>query len=237
MEILQKLIRLEENYRKIEEGNKIVNDDTDINMLKKMKNDFERLKAKYLEKKQQIQETKSEYIKISSKINSEKTEMKDVQNKLYNEYGSDVRMIEKCEKQIENHKTAIKEMEYNSIEILEKEDRLKLQIEKLRQELVNLKNNFQEYKESSTNRIMEANKSIKEGEKAVAILESELPEKILLEYKSIRKAKNSAVVPVRNEICGGCKIKLSAITISQLNKNKEVICCDNCGRIVYLPEK
>lgn len=237
MDTLQKLIRLEQNYRKIEEGKKLVKNDNHMYILKKMKNDFERVKAKYLEKKEQIEEIKNEYIKISSKINSEKEEMKNVQNKLYNQYGSDVRMIEKCEKQIKNHKTAINEMESNFIELLEKEDALKLEREKLRQELINLKNDFHIYKESTTNKIIEAKKNIKEGEKVTAILESELPEKILLEYKSIRKDKNSAVVPVKNGVCAGCKIKLSAITIGKLNKNKELIYCDNCERIVYLPEK
>lgn len=237
MDTIRKLVKLEENYRKIEEGKKILKNGTHMYVLKKMKNDFERVKELYLEKKEQIEDIKSEYMKISSKINSEKMEMEVVQNKLYNEYGSDVRMIEKCEKQIKNHKTAIKEMEYNSIKLMEKEEVLKLEIEKLRQELVNLKNNFEEYKESITNKIMEAKKNIKEGEKAVVILESELPEKILLEYKSIRKSKNSAVVSVKKGICSGCKIKLSAITIGKLNKNEELIYCDNCGRIVYLPEK
>lgn len=237
MEIIQKLIRLEENYKRIEDGNKIVRDATHIGMLNKMKNDFQGLKAKYLEKKEKIEEIENEYINISNKINSENEELKNVQNKLYNQYGSDVRMIEKCEKQIKSHKIAIKEMEDKSIELLEKEDVLKLEKEKLRQELISLKNNFHIYKESIANKIMEANKNIKEGEKTVGILESDMPEKILLEYKSIRKAKNSAVASVKKGVCSGCKIKLSAITIEKLNRNEEVIYCDNCGRMVYLPEK
>jgi predicted nucleic acid-binding Zn-ribbon protein len=84
MEIIQKLIRLEENYKRIEDGNKIVRDATHIGMLNKMKNDFQGLKAKYLEKKEKIEEIENEYINISNKINSENEELKNVQNKLFN---------------------------------------------------------------------------------------------------------------------------------------------------------
>jgi predicted nucleic acid-binding Zn-ribbon protein len=59
--------------------------------------------------------------------------------------------------------------------------------------------------------------------------------KILAFYEKIRIwAKNTAVVPVKNQACFGCYMKLNDNTYATIIKSEEIITCPHCGRIMYL---
>ncbi len=58
--------------------------------------------------------------------------------------------------------------------------------------------------------------------------------KILTFYEKIRRwAKDSAVVPVKNQACYGCFMKINDKTYSEVIKSEEIINCPHCGRILY----
>jgi len=58
--------------------------------------------------------------------------------------------------------------------------------------------------------------------------------KILTFYEKIRRwAKDSAVVPVKDQACYGCFMKINDKTYSEVIKSEEIINCPHCGRILY----
>jgi len=62
--------------------------------------------------------------------------------------------------------------------------------------------------------------------------------KILTFYQKIRRwAKDSAVVPVRDQACYGCYMKINDKTYSEVLKSEEIINCPHCGRILYKEEE
>ncbi len=52
----------------------------------------------------------------------------------------------------------------------------------------------------------------------------------------IANKKENALVPVRNGTCGGCHMKVTAQTMIAVKADKDLVSCDNCGRLVYLLE-
>lgn len=60
---------------------------------------------------------------------------------------------------------------------------------------------------------------------------------ILQRYFQIRENKNGlAVVPIENGgYCGGCRIVLPAYILNEAKRDKKIIYCENCARIVYYP--
>lgn len=63
----------------------------------------------------------------------------------------------------------------------------------------------------------------------------EIDMQILSFYEKIRVwAKNTAVVPVKNQACYGCYMKLNDSAYSTLIKSEELLTCPHCGRIMYL---
>ncbi len=68
--------------------------------------------------------------------------------------------------------------------------------------------------------------------KARQQLAKKLPPKILKEYERImHRYKDRAVVPVLNEFCGGCYVKLPSEFLSR--RKEEIQRCPNCGRFLY----
>lgn len=58
--------------------------------------------------------------------------------------------------------------------------------------------------------------------------------KILTFYEKIRRwAKDSAVVPVKDQACYGCYMKINDKTYAEVIKSEEIINCPHCGRILY----
>jgi len=85
--------------------------------------------------------------------------------------------------------------------------------------------------------IKELNAKIDEINKVKSTLSQKVDAKLLSFYESIENwAKETAVVKVKNKACYGCFMKLDNKTYSMLKLEKEVVNCENCGRIIYLDE-
>lgn len=73
--------------------------------------------------------------------------------------------------------------------------------------------------------------------KKKTVIVEKMDQKIVLFYEKIRKwAKNTSVVPVYKQACGGCFIKISDRVYSEVLKGDDIITCPHCGRILYIQE-
>ncbi|MEN5387731.1 C4-type zinc ribbon domain-containing protein [Aliarcobacter skirrowii] len=62
--------------------------------------------------------------------------------------------------------------------------------------------------------------------------------KILTFYEKIKRwAKDTAVVPVKQQACFGCFMKISDKTYAEVIKGEEIVNCLHCGRILYKGEE
>ena len=62
--------------------------------------------------------------------------------------------------------------------------------------------------------------------------------KILTFYEKIKRwAKDTAVVPVKQQACFGCFMKISDKTYAEVIKGEEIVNCLHCGRILYKSEE
>lgn len=217
----------------IKENKKVLKDGSHIYFLKKLKREFDHKKKEYILKKEGLGNIKENYQGISEKIKNVKKEIDENEFKLYNKVGSDLNAIDKLEKSIEKGKQELKKLEDDAVELLEQEEKIDFIIENLRLELVNVKNNFYDYKEKSSKKIDEADYNIKLFEKEIEELKKDIPDNMLGEIEKILKYNDTAVVKLVGAVCDGCKMKVSAMTMDSVNRGVEIVHCDNCGRILY----
>jgi predicted nucleic acid-binding Zn-ribbon protein len=52
-------------------------------------------------------------------------------------------------------------------------------------------------------------------------------------YDRLFATKGEAVVPLENEVCTGCHMKVTASTNNRVKASKEVVQCEQCNRILY----
>nr|MQY69379.1 hypothetical protein [Bacillota bacterium] len=57
---------------------------------------------------------------------------------------------------------------------------------------------------------------------------------LLEQYEKLRQLKNElAVVPIKDDICEGCNVKVPPSLIGRIKRGKEIVYCENCNRILY----
>ncbi|AGK97097.1 zinc ribbon domain-containing protein [Clostridium pasteurianum] len=226
------LLELQRCYQDIEESKKVLNDGSYLYLLKKMKKEFENMKDKYNGKRKALGDLKIEYTSIGKDLRNLKNKIDKNEHDLYNNADNDVKSINALQNNIEINKEKLKALEDKAIELLEVEEKLKLDIESLKMDLINVKNNFYNYKKVTSEKINDAKDKLKESEDRVEELKKIIPENELKVFYSMIDKRKVAVVKLKNEICEGCKMRVSSVTLDNIYKGKDIVYCDNCGRIL-----
>jgi len=89
------------------------------------------------------------------------------------------------------------------------------------------------------------NKELKEIEAELGSLNAQRAEQaskvdknMLGKYERILKGKEGlAMVPVREDSCGGCHLNLPPQVINEIQMKKDLVFCESCARILYINEK
>ncbi|MDD6055436.1 MAG: C4-type zinc ribbon domain-containing protein [Helicobacter sp.] len=69
-------------------------------------------------------------------------------------------------------------------------------------------------------------------------LVSKMDQKIISFYEKVRKwAKNTSVVAITRQACGGCFIRLNDKIYSDVIRSDDIITCPHCGRILFNQEE
>jgi hypothetical protein len=65
-------------------------------------------------------------------------------------------------------------------------------------------------------------------------LAGKIDEDLLARFERLFKSKGDAgVVAIEHGVCMGCHMKVTTATAAQVKAGKEIVSCENCGRILY----
>ena len=79
-------------------------------------------------------------------------------------------------------------------------------------------------------------KKEKNADSIIAELRAKVPSQILAHYDRLVVRGKKGIVPVRNQTCTGCHMRLPIGVINTLMHEADIQLCDSCGRYLYLPE-
>jgi len=77
---------------------------------------------------------------------------------------------------------------------------------------------------------------LKDLEAERAKLAEGVDEDLLDTFNRLFVNKTEAVVPLEHDVCMGCHMKITTQTVVRVKGGKEIVHCEQCGRILYLPE-
>jgi predicted nucleic acid-binding Zn-ribbon protein len=78
---------------------------------------------------------------------------------------------------------------------------------------------------------------LEELRKDRAELAHNIDEDVLGRFERLFNSKgDAAVVAVEHGVCTGCHMKVTTATASRVKAGKEIVSCENCGRILYIGE-
>ena len=65
-------------------------------------------------------------------------------------------------------------------------------------------------------------------------LATKIDEDLLARFERLFKSKgDAAVVAIEHGVCTGCHMKVTTATAAQVKAGKEIVSCENCGRILF----
>ena len=108
------------------------------------------------------------------------------------------------------------------------------ELETVKSEITQEEESVKEIKEASDKNIEDLEKLRNNLYEEKSVLISQVDAKVLAFYEKIKRwAKEKAVVPVKNQACYGCHMKLSNRFYSEFIQSDEIMTCSHCGRIIY----
>jgi uncharacterized protein len=139
--------------------------------------------------------------------------------------------------EIKRFEADIEKIEDHEIELMEEAEKVKASVAAAEKE-------YAQIKAHTERQIGEIATKLKAIETQLAELEAErvklvegIDEDLLYQYNKLFVNKGGlAVVALEHETCMGCHMKLTTQTAVRVKGNKEILNCEQCGRILYYSE-
>ncbi len=136
--------------------------------------------------------------------------------------------------EIERYQKEISAIEDRELEVMVEADKLKAQLaaeEKqaatARASIVRQTADLETKEKTLDSRLQELTKESEE-------IASRIDEDLLSVFRRLFASKgDAAVVALEHEVCTGCHMKLTAQTAHRVKGGKEIVSCEQCGRILY----
>jgi len=229
-EQLSKLIELQNVDFKIDEAN---------NNIKKINDEINSLQEKLAKDKEEIETVKKSMSDSGVSKKGKEIEIASIDEKI-KKHNSGLNAV----KTNAAYKALLTEIEDGRKEKLRLEDEMLLLMEMdeksikdlrdIQKEYERLESEFVEKKKVFENQLTKENEVIVQFAQEKKVKLDELPKNIADKYENTRKNKKGiAVVPVENSACGGCHRNLPIHIIDELKKDKELVVCHNCMRILH----
>ncbi|HET6409741.1 MAG TPA: C4-type zinc ribbon domain-containing protein [Chthoniobacteraceae bacterium] len=136
--------------------------------------------------------------------------------------------------EIERGEKDIREIEDRELDLMESAEKQKAVIGEVEKQLAAVKSQFDRQTADIDQKIAALTVQLAEVEKDRANLAEGIEEDLRDTYDRLIRTKNGeAVVGLQHEVCSGCHMKVTPTTISKCRARKEIVHCENCGRILY----
>lgn len=216
------LVDYEEEKKNLSEK---YSNDTNINNSIKLEKNINILR-------ENIEVIKEKLYKIEKNLLEYNYTIKDIEDKLYSGKTNDIKQLEILSEEKEDIRDTINNTETKLLQYMEDlevdEDSLTNMEQELKDILRQNDENDLNYKKIDKELDAKTNKKTIDIDKA----KLDIDEELLLKYEKIRKNKKSAIAEIKNEVCLGCNMGISKYMVEKIKISNDIICCENCGRIL-----
>jgi len=198
-----------------------------INKIQELKNSLKNKNENYKNLQIKLKRKELDLAEKSNKINKH-------QEDLYGGKISDIKELKQIQKVIANYNEEKNGIEEEILDLMEEMEDLNKSIYNLDEDLKCKDKDLKKCKEKIDLVMLAIEKKTNSlNEKRGEILSKITDGHLLKEYELLRKEKGGKVlVEVNGSICPGCYLDLPSDVIYQLEKNRKVIICPNCSRIL-----
>jgi predicted nucleic acid-binding Zn-ribbon protein len=136
--------------------------------------------------------------------------------------------------EIERGEKDIQSIEDRELDLMEAAEKEKAVIGEMEKQFAALKGQFDRQTSDIDEKIKAIADQLAEVEKDRTKLVEAVDEDLRDTYERLLRSKNGeAVVGLQHDVCSGCHMKVTPTTSSKCRTRKEIVHCENCGRILY----
>ena len=166
---------------------------------------------------------------IKTKISKFNLQLNDVKTNI--EYKSLLKEIDEAQKRVS-------ELEDEIINEMLAADDIEEEIKEANQKYSEAEKKFSKEKEILQQKQKKSEAKKKELTEKKEKLMTSIPDDQIRLYLKIFKSKNgTALSPITDEFCSLCHMRVRPQVLNELRGNEKLILCENCGRILYWPDK
>ena len=137
-------------------------------------------------------------------------------------------------REIERYQKEISDLEDQELELMEQADQLKAQIATEEKQTAAAKSSIAKQVADLDGKVATLGSRLKELKKERDDLKSKIDEDLLDRFNRLFSSKgDAAVVALEHDVCTGCHMRITAQTAVRVRGGKEIVSCEQCGRILY----
>jgi predicted nucleic acid-binding Zn-ribbon protein len=139
--------------------------------------------------------------------------------------------------EIERYENEIRKIEDDELELMDQADQLKIQLEAEEKKAGATKESILRQMKALEEKSGALEARLQEITKERAELATKIDEDLLNRFDRLFASKgDAAVVALEHEVCTGCHMKVTTATSMHVKAGKEIVSCEQCGRILYVAE-
>jgi predicted nucleic acid-binding Zn-ribbon protein len=136
--------------------------------------------------------------------------------------------------EIERYENEIRKIEDEELELMVQGDKVKADLAEEENKAASVRESIARQTADLDEKSKVLQSRLEELTRERADLEQKIDEDLLGVFERLFKSKgDAAVVAIEHGVCTGCHMKVTSATAAQARAGKEIVSCENCGRILY----
>jgi uncharacterized protein len=136
--------------------------------------------------------------------------------------------------EIERYENEIRKIEDEELELMVQADKVKVDLAEEEKKATGVKESIARQTADLDEKSKALQSRLEELTRERADLAGKIDEDLLALFERLFKSKgDAAIVAIEHGVCTGCHMKVTTATAAQVRVGKEIVSCENCGRILY----
>ena len=136
--------------------------------------------------------------------------------------------------EIERYEKEIRAIEDQELDLMEQAENLKVEVNAEEKKSAGVRDSIARQMADLGERAKALDSRLKELTDERSELASKTDEDILSRFERLFASKgDAAIVALEHEVCTGCHMKVTTQTAHKVKNGKEIVSCEQCGRILY----
>jgi len=139
--------------------------------------------------------------------------------------------------EIERFENEIRKIEDEELELMVQADKAKIDLTEEEKKAAGVKESIARQTADLDEKSKALESRLEDLTRERAELAEKIDEDLLGRFERLFKSKgDAAVVAIEHGVCTGCHMKVTSATAASARAGKEIVSCENCGRILYEQE-